>query len=101
MIYLTQDLDGQPMCGVLPMHATMQGARLHLGYRTLRYQDREWRGHEFHYSHLRDADRLPSVARQFRADGKPVDTALYRVGNVVAGYTHLYWAETDFINLFQ
>jgi cobyrinic acid a,c-diamide synthase len=101
MIYLTQALDGQPMCGVLPMKATMQGARLHLGYRTVRYAGEEWPGHEFHYSHLCKADALPSVAQQFRADGKPVDTALYRQGNVVAGYTHLYWAEKNFMNLFK
>jgi cobyrinic acid a,c-diamide synthase len=83
------------------MKATMQGARLHLGYRTVRYAGEEWPGHEFHYSHLCEADALPSVAQQFRADGKPVDTALYRQGNVVAGYTHLYWAEKNFMNLFK
>jgi cobyrinic acid a,c-diamide synthase len=101
LIYLTEELDGQPMCGVLPLHSTMQGARLHLGYRTVRYQGEEWRGHEFHYSTLCDANALPSVAQQLRADGKPVDTALYRLGNVVAGYTHLYWAEQSFVNLFK
>jgi cobyrinic acid a,c-diamide synthase len=101
MIYLTQDLDGQPMCGVLPLHTTLQGARLHLGYRTVRYAGTEWRGHEFHYSQLREPGALPSVAPQFRADGKPVDTALYRQGNVVAGYTHLYWAEQNFIHIFE
>jgi cobyrinic acid a,c-diamide synthase len=101
MIYLTQDLDGQPMCGVLPLHTTLQGARLHLGYRSVRYAGTEWRGHEFHYSQLREPGALPSVAPQFRADGKPVDTALYRQGNVVAGYTHLYWAEQNFIHIFE
>jgi cobyrinic acid a,c-diamide synthase len=101
MIYLTQDLDGQPMCGILPLRTTMQDARLHLGYRTVRYGDTEWRGHEFHYSSLREPCALPSIAPQFRADGKPVDTALYRHGNVVAGYTHLYWAEQHFIHLFE
>jgi cobyrinic acid a,c-diamide synthase len=33
------------------------------------------------------------------AKGKAVDTALYHYKNVLAGYTHWYWAETGFMEI--
>jgi cobyrinic acid a,c-diamide synthase len=90
------------MCGVLPFTATMEGARLQLGYRRLEdAAGRSWRGHEFHYSHLREPDALPSAARQYDARGMAVPTPLYRYKNVMAGYTHLYWGESDFLYLWD
>jgi cobyrinic acid a,c-diamide synthase len=90
------------MCGVLPFTATMEGARLQLGYRRLEdAAGRSWRGHEFHYSHLREPDALPSVARQYDARGRAVPTPLYRYKNVIAGYTHLYWGESGFLYLWD
>lgn len=90
------------MCGVLPFTATMEGARLQLGYRRLiDAAGREWRGHEFHYSKLQSPDVLPSVAQQFDARGEKVTTPLYRYKNVMAGYTHLYWGETDVLRLWD
>lgn len=91
MLYLCRTLDSAPMCGVLPLDGTMEGMRLHLGYREVRYGDVRLRGHEFHYSTVRG--EMPSVARQFSARGGEVATPLYRYKNVIAGYTHLYWAD--------
>ena len=107
MIYLTQMIVGVekgpfPMCGVLPCAASMEGARLHLGYRTVvDVAGRTWKGHEFHYSRLDRHGMLPSVARQYNARGERVDTALYRYKNVFAGYTHLYWGENDIMQLWD
>ena len=107
MIYLSNMIVGVeqgpfPMCGVLPCVASMEGARLHLGYRRIvDAKGRTWRGHEFHYSHLDDADALPSIARQYNARGELVLTPLYRYKNVIAGYTHLYWGETDILKLWD
>lgn len=101
LLYLCHDIDGVDMCGVLPMSATMEGARLHLGYRTFSIGDAEFRGHEFHYSTIKDPDALQSIAVQKDAAGNKVDTPLYRYKNTVAGYTHLYWAETPVKKLFQ
>ena len=90
------DADGKAheMAGVLPLTSTMEDARLHLGYRATTLQcagmEVALRGHEFHYSRL-DATTLPSIARQTRASGQPVDTRLMRQGSVLAGYTHWYW----------
>lgn len=96
-MYLTQAIDGQPMCGVFPMSATMDGARLHLGYRTMRRGDQTLRGHEFHYSSVVEQplpDAVTVERLQQTAKGMPVGTPLYRYRNVIAGYTHWYWAET-------
>lgn len=90
------------MCGILPFTATMEGARLHLGYRRLvDAAGREWRGHEFHYSCLGRPDLLPTTARQYDTRGDLVSTPLYRFKNVIAGYTHLYWGENDILKLWD
>ena len=107
MIYLSQMIVGVekgpfPMCGVLPCAASMEGARLHLGYRrVVDDRGRTWMGHEFHYSHLDKPDMLPSMARQYNARGELVPTPLYRYKNVIAGYTHLYWGESDILYLWD
>jgi cobyrinic acid a,c-diamide synthase len=83
-----------PMAGILRQDVTMQRMTLCLGYRRLLYEGREMRGHEFHYSRIRpQASPLPSVAQAFNAGGTASDTALYRYKNLLAGYTHLYWAD--------
>ncbi len=97
MMYLCQDIDGAAMCGVLPFGATMEGAKLHLGYRQMRMGDGWMKGHEFHYSSIGSltlSDELQCITGQFSAIGTPVDTPIYRYKNVIASYTHWYWAET-------
>lgn len=107
MMFLTRSLTARQggtaygMAGVLPLDCTMVGARLHLGYRRLTYNGIELRGHEFHYSNVVAPDALPSVAKQFNVKGMEVSTPLYRYKNVIAGYTHLYWGETDILKLWQ
>ncbi len=107
MMFLTRSLTARQggtaygMAGVLPLDCTMVGARLHLGYRRVEYNGMELRGHEFHYSNLVAPDALSSVARQFNAKGVEVNTPLYRYKNVIAGYTHLYWGETDILKLWE
>ena len=114
-MYLCHDIDNIPMCGVFPFSASMRDARLHLGYRqiylTIDGRNQCIRGHEFHYSDINDDVTLtdePSRNKSFyngeihkeciqlSAKNTKTTTALYRYKNVVAGYTHWYWAETGF-----
>ncbi len=98
-MYLCNDIDGTPMCGVLPFKATMSNARLHLGYRKAVLPDGETiRGHEFHYSEVIDCSspHIKRICRQTSAKGTEVATPIYRYKNVIAGYTHWYWAEQGF-----
>lgn len=99
MMYLSdeiRDKDGTayPMAGILHQSATMENMKLRLGYRTLVYRDFRLKGHEFHYSRLAEQKNpLPSCAVAYTAKGVETDTPLYRLKNVLAGYTHLYWAD--------
>lgn len=87
------------MCGVLPLTATMEGMRLHLGLREIRYDSQSMRGHEFHYSRIEG--EYPSAAQQYSARGEAVATPVYRYKGLWASYTHLYWSETDPLKLFE
>nr|WP_320058624.1 cobyrinate a,c-diamide synthase [uncultured Bacteroides sp.] len=104
MMYLCRTITGMDgikhsMAGILEQDATMDGMKLHLGYRSLTYKDIPLRGHEFHYSHLTNA--LPSVATQYNAKGTETNTTLIRYENVIAGYTHLYWGEQNILDLWK
>ena len=96
-MYLCKDIDGIGMCGVLPLRATMESSRLHLGYRQANYKGMLIRGHEFHYSSVKEEGALPSDVEVLRiqanAKGDAVDTPIYRYKGVTAGYTHWYWSE--------
>lgn len=101
MIYLSQEIDGIPMCGVLPIKCTMRDAKLTLGYRTINFVGKVFKGHEFHYSHVVNPDCLDSVAVQLNAKGSVVETPVYRYKNILASYTHLYWADNDIFKLWK
>ena len=105
MMYLSSSLIDQegksyPMVGIFNQIATMDKMKLKLGYRYFDYNGVRFKGHEFHYSKI-ESD-LPSIVQQYGAKGQAVDTKLLRYKNVIAGYTHLYWADTeDWLNLFN
>lgn len=115
MIFLSNgiiDKDGinrYSFCGILPFWCSMQNAHLHLGYReVVDANGMHWRGHEFHYSEIVDmggskesVDTPAVVARQYNRNGVEVGTSLFRYKNLFAGYTHLYWGETDILKLWD
>ncbi|MEG0891904.1 MAG: cobyrinate a,c-diamide synthase [Bacteroidales bacterium] len=106
MMYLCNSIigiDGKEysMCNVLPLQVTMEEMKLHIGYRKFTYNEIEVRGHEFHYSKIRENKiELCSVAQLYTALGKKIDTPLYKYKNAIAGYTHLYWGEFNIMNLY-
>ncbi len=82
LLYLARELDGQPMCGVLPLRARMTG-RLTLGYRdavaaadsVLAPAGLAVRGHEFHRTTVAPDTATPEgpgVPGSARAPGGPV-----------------------------
>jgi cobyrinic acid a,c-diamide synthase len=99
MMYLARTITGNsgkvyPMARVLNLDVTMEKGRLHLGYRRLHFEGHVISGHEFHYSSICPRQPAPRpVARAFNAKGHLVETLLYRYKNLLAGYTHLYWAD--------
>lgn len=106
MMYLTRSLTTKQgktylMTGVLPLDCTMKNAKLHLGYRQFEYNGLNLKGHEFHYSEIVSPNLPDSLVQQYNAAGIRVDTPLYRYKNVIAGYTHLYWGETNILKLWE
>ena len=107
MMYLARSIKGMdgktyPMVNVLPIQATMENMKLHLGYRSFVFGGQTYKGHEFHYSTvIEETEKLPSIAQQYNAKGEKVNTPLYRYKSTIAGYTHLYWGETDIFGLMQ
>lgn len=107
MMYLSESISDKegnvyPMVGIFQQKATMENMRLKLGYRSFNYGGMEIKGHEFHYSRIADStEKLSSEALIYTAKGAETDTKLLRYKNVIAGYTHIYWAEKGLLSLFE
>ncbi len=93
LLYLARELDGQPMCGVLPVTARMTG-RLTLGYRdavaagdsVLAPAGLAVRGHEFHRTAVEPGCSAPPAwSLAGRGEG-------FTLRSVHASYLHLHWA---------
>jgi cobyrinic acid a,c-diamide synthase len=102
LLYLSQELDARPMCGVIPGRSAM-GRRLTLGYREGRAASDHvvWsagtaaRGHEFHYSSVDPvAGSAPAWSLSARGETRLEG---HVVGNVHASYLHTHWAATPAI----
>jgi cobyrinic acid a,c-diamide synthase len=100
LLYLARELDGRPMCDVVPIAGHMT-PRLSLGYReaTAVADHAAWpagttvRGHEFHYSRVEPAADPEAPAWTLRA--RSVERAEGHVaGAVHASYLHTHWAAT-------
>ncbi len=90
-----------PVCGILNQDTSMENMKLHLGYRKVVIANNEYKGHEFHYSHIVNSNENSSIAQVFSAAGKQLDTPIYVNNNVVASYIHFYWGEKDIFSLWE
>ena len=92
------DLDGRqfPMVGAIPVVSSMEGRRLHLGYREvaawadgpLLAAGQQVRGHEFHWSVLQEPPDSATAAYQVvNQEGRPEG---FRAGSVWASYIHVH-----------
>jgi cobyrinic acid a,c-diamide synthase len=96
LLYLAQEVDGQPMCGVLPAIGSM-GPRLTLGYRdavagadsvSYRVGERAT-GHEFHRTVLTPVRGTTPAWHWRGADGRPVAEG-FSLDRVHASYLHTH-----------
>jgi cobyrinic acid a,c-diamide synthase len=96
LLYLAEEVDGQPMCGVLPAVGSM-GSRLTLGYRdavaagdSVSYRAGERvTGHEFHRTVLTPARGATPAWHWRGADGRPVAEG-FSLDRVHASYLHTH-----------
>lgn len=104
LMYLGRELvDAQGtahgMARLLPLRTSMEGARLQLGYRTVRAladgpvlaKGEEARGHEFHYSRLEVLEEAPAAYELLNEPGRLEG---FRVGSIWASYVHLHLAQS-------
>ena len=97
LLYLAQELDSHPMCGVLPESARMT-PQLTLGYRTAVALTRSVMaevgervtGHEFHRTSL--DPRAGDPAWGWTVDGRPQPPEGFVRDGVHASYLHVHWA---------
>lgn len=110
MMYLCTaitDADGTsyPMVDILKQTATMEGMKLHLGYR-------EWNGfpgHEFHYSHIVEETNTKTLPQGIDGQARneeqyassTLHPSLYKYKNLRASYIHLYWGEKNLFDLWN
>ncbi|MEU6826803.1 cobyrinate a,c-diamide synthase [Streptomyces atriruber] len=96
LLYLSRELDGKPMCGVLDAKARMS-ERLTLGYReavavsdsVLAATGTRMRGHEFHRTAV-EPGAGPAPAWGLHRPERRVEGFVQ--GNVHASYLHTHWA---------
>ena len=108
-IYLSQGIVGDEgvlyeMTGVLPFKISMrkQDKKLSLGYRSFEWKEQRYCGHEFHYTQFMPDEPVPlSAFKVFNALNEPVLTSIFKCNNLISSYTHLYWGETGFMDLFE
>jgi cobyrinic acid a,c-diamide synthase len=94
-----------PMAGVFPFETVMKKGRSRLGYREIVLDEDcmlggkgdRLRGHEFHYSEIKDS-RQSAVGSQQSSiysvrdgDGNEAGAEGYRVGNTLASYIHVHF----------
>jgi cobyrinic acid a,c-diamide synthase len=95
LLYLAQELDGRPMCGVLDGVTATMTPRLTLGYRSavavsdsvVARTGERVRGHEFHRT-VTDPRHGKTAAWQWSTSGPDG----FVQGDCVASYLHLHWA---------
>ncbi len=98
LLYLSNELDGHEMCGVVPGRARMT-TRLTLGYREATAlagtpcveAGEQLRGHEFHYSELEREGGSCAWAMSVRGVEREEGFAS---GSLHASYLHLHWASS-------
>ncbi|ASB48268.1 hypothetical protein [Alkalitalea saponilacus] len=80
------------MTGVFEHVASMNNAKLTLGYRSVEINGVSFSGHEFHYSNLTITPETTSFIMK-NARGPEVEMPIYRNKNCLASYMHLYCGE--------
>ncbi|MET7253863.1 cobyrinate a,c-diamide synthase [Dyadobacter fermentans] len=98
LMYLGKEIidgegDGFRMTGALDLSTTIRHSKMTLGYRVMHWDDLEMKGHEFHYSSLKEPFVQATLAQMTNARGIPVDTQFFRAKNTFASYAHFYWAD--------
>jgi cobyrinic acid a,c-diamide synthase len=105
MMYLGKSLtdkSGQKhtMAGVIDVETSLQNMALHLGYRVIKYQGKEWKGHEFHFSEITKSNEILFEGSAQTARSEIADLKIFFNGKIWASYMHLYLGEPQKMKSF-
>ena len=92
---ITKEGKSHKMTGVFDFDTSFENMKLHLGYRDLKGNGIEIKGHEFHYSELIGKEIGDSDYRATTARGREAIMPVFRKKNCWASYMHLYLGEED------
>ena len=122
LMYLSKgiyDFNGKffEMAGVFPFETEMKKGRSHLGYREILLKEncilgkkgKRLRGHEFHYSEIRNSaeaqkrrsaegnieERLKHAYSVTNGSGKELQPEGYRIRNTLASYIHIHFGSNS------
>lgn len=121
LMYLSQgihDFNGNffKMAGVFPFETIMKKRRSHLGYREIILKEDcivgkrgdKLRGHEFHYSEIKESFNMvqSSVYKVKDGSGQDIQDKGYRFKNTLASYIHIHFGSNpdiarNFINFIK
>ncbi|PIF02210.1 MAG: cobyrinic acid a,c-diamide synthase [Draconibacterium sp.] len=98
MMYLGKEIidengESNAMCGVFNISTSFENKKLHIGYRKIKLDDFELKGHEFHYSNLTQHEPSNINIEVKNARDIPVEMPVFRYKNCWASYMHLYLGE--------
>ncbi len=91
---ITKDGEAFEMSGLFDFSTSFENMKLHLGYREVSKDGLKLKGHEFHYSELKNQSGGDNYQVK-TARGKTLDMPVFRYKNVWASYLHLYLGEED------
>ncbi len=111
LMYLSKgiyDFNGNffEMAGVFPFETEMKKGKSHLGYREIILKEdcilgkkgNELKGHEFHYSEIKDSSRFTVHGSRFRIKdnkGKDMQDEGYTFKNTLASYIHIHFGSNS------
>jgi len=106
MMYLCNnivDKEGSrfPMIGILTQDTSIENMKLHLGYRKIVLKNKEFKGHEFHYSQIVNNSIIPTIGNIYTARDKKADTKIFKYKNVIDSYIHFYLGENNINDLWE
>jgi len=95
LIYLGRSIDEKQMSGILPIEFELTDKRERLGYYKCELDNKEIKGHAFHYSKITKAPKTD--IKLYKVSKKSAKEGGFRVKNIFATYLHTMWRLGDVI----
>ncbi|WNH12476.1 cobyrinate a,c-diamide synthase [Thalassobellus suaedae] len=92
---ISENNEAFKMVNYFDFQSTIANKKLHLGYRTSRINQHDFKGHEFHYSSLINDNEATINATITNAVGVHTATKIYKKQNVMASYVHHYFGSPE------